>query len=164
MARLDRLASVREVAQIGAVIGREFSHELLAAAAGLTELDLERATEQLVAAGLVFRRGGGGQVSYAFKHALVQDAAYESLLLSRRQQLHARIAHIMEESFPETVEAEPELLAHHFNQASLLDKAVEYNELAGRRTLSRSSVSEALVRFRNALCGNVECKNGASYG
>ncbi|MBB4277447.1 adenylate/guanylate cyclase domain-containing protein [Rhizobium mongolense] len=153
MARLDRLASVREVAQIGAVIGREFSHELLAAAAGLAEPELERATDQLVAAGLVFRRGVGGDVTYAFKHALVQDAAYGSLLLSRRQQLHARIAHIMEERFPEKVEAEPELLAHHFNQASLFDKAVEYNELAGRRALSRSSISEALVRFRNALDG-----------
>ncbi|QPB23964.1 hypothetical protein [Rhizobium sp. 007] len=126
---------------------------MLAAAAGLAEPELERATDQLVAAGLVFRRGGGGDVSYAFKHALVQDAAYGSLLLSRRQQLHARIAHIMEESFPEKVEAEPELLAHHFNQASLLDKAVEYNELAGRRALSRSSISEALVRFQNALNG-----------
>ena len=153
MARLDRLASVREVAQIGAVIGREFSHELLAAAAGLPEVELERTTEQLVAAGLVFRRGGGSQTSYAFKHALVQDAAYGSLLLSRRQQLHARIARIIEESFPETVAAEPEVLAHHFSQASLLEKAVEYHELAGRRALSRSSLSEALVRFRNALNG-----------
>ena len=153
MARLDRLASVREVAQIGAVIGREFSHELLAAAAGFLEVELERATEQLVTAGLVFRRGGGSQVSYAFKHALVQDAAYGSLLLSRRQQLHARIAHILEERFPETVATEPELLAHHFGQASLVEKAVEYHELAGRRALSRSSLSEALFRFQNALNG-----------
>ena len=104
-------------------------------------------------AGLVFRRGGGSQVSYAFKHALVQDAAYGSLLLSRRQQLHARIAHILEERFPETVATEPELLAHHFGQASLVEKAVEYHELAGRRALSRSSLSEALVRFGNALNG-----------
>ena len=153
MARLDRLASVREVAQIGAVIGREFSHELLVAAAGLPEVELERATDQLVTAGLVFRRGGGSQVSYAFKHALVQDAAYGSLLLSRRQQLHARIARILEERFPEMVATEPELLAHHFGQASLVEKAVEYHELAGRRALSRSSPSEALIRFGNALGG-----------
>jgi class 3 adenylate cyclase/predicted ATPase len=153
MARLDRLSSVREVAQIGAVIGREFSHELLAAAAGMSETELERATEQLVAAGLVFRRGGGSQVTYAFKHALVQDAAYGSLLLSRRQQLHACIAQILEERFPETVATEPELLAHHFEQASLVGKAVEYHEQAGRRALSRSSLSEALLRFGNALEG-----------
>lgn len=151
MARLDRLASVREVAQIGAVIGREFSHELLAVAAGLAEADLERATGQLVAAGLVFRRGGGSQATYAFKHALVQDAAYNSLLLTRRQQLHARIAGLLEERFPEIVATEPEILAHHFSQAELKEKAVEYNELAGRRALSRSSLSEALVRFETAL-------------
>ena len=151
MARLDRLASVREVAQIGAVIGREFSHELLAAAIGLPEAELERATGQLVAAGLVFRRGGAGQRSYAFKHALVQDAAYGSLLLSRRQQVHALVAMTIEERFPETVATEPEMLAHHFGQAGLLEKAVEYHELAGRRALSRSSLSEALVRFDSAL-------------
>ncbi|MCA1438644.1 AAA family ATPase [Ensifer sp. IC4062] len=153
MARLDRLASVREVAQIGAVIGREFSHDLLAAATGMSEAELEMATEQLVTAGLVFRRGGRGQASYAFKHALVQDAAYGSLLLSRRQQLHVRIAQILEERFPEIVAAEPELLAHHFEQASLVEKAVEYHERAGRRALSRSSLSEALLRFGNALNG-----------
>lgn len=151
MARLDRLASVREVAQIGAVIGREFSHELLAAASPLPEAELERATDQLVAAGLVFRRGGAGQASYAFKHALVQDAAYGSLLLSRRQQLHARIAQALEERFPETVVAEPEVLAHHFERADLREKAVEYHEMAGRRALSRSSLSEALLRFQHAL-------------
>jgi class 3 adenylate cyclase/predicted ATPase len=153
MARLDRLASVREVAQVGAVIGREFTHELLAAAAGLPEFELERATSQLVAAGLVFRRGSGNQASYAFKHALVQDAAYSSLLLSRRNQLHARIASILEERFPEVGATEPELLAHHFAQAGLVDKAVEYNERAGRRALSRSVLTEALVRFGNALTG-----------
>ena len=153
MARLDRLASVREVAQVGAVIGREFTYEMLAAAAGLPEAELERATNQLVAAGLVFRRGTGGQASYAFKHALVQDAAYSSLLLSRRQQLHARIVHILEERFPEVVTTEPELLAHHCAQAGLVEKAVEYNELAGRRALSRSALTEAIVRFGNALDG-----------
>ncbi|TIP71134.1 MAG: adenylate cyclase [Mesorhizobium sp.] len=153
MARLDRLASVREVAQIGAVIGREFKHELLAAAAGLPDFELERATNELVAAGLVFRRGSNSQVTYVFKHALVQDAAYSSLLHSRRQQLHARIASILEERFPKIVTTEPELLAHHFGQAGLVEKAVEYNELAGRRALSRSVLTEALARFDNALTG-----------
>jgi class 3 adenylate cyclase/predicted ATPase len=153
MARLDRLASVREVAQVGAVIGREFTHELLAAATGFPQAELEHATGQLVTAGLVFRRGGGADTSYAFKHALVQDAAYSSLLLSRRQQLHARIATILEERFPEIVATEPELLAHHFTQAELVEKAVEYNELAGRRALARSVLSEAMVRFGNALSG-----------
>ncbi|WP_192923170.1 adenylate/guanylate cyclase domain-containing protein [Sinorhizobium meliloti] len=151
MARLDRLDCVRDVAQVGAVIGREFTHELLAAATGLPELELERATSQLVTAGLVFRRGSGSQASYAFKHALVQDAAYSSLLHSRRQQLHARIALILEERFPEIVATEPELLAHHFSQAGLMERAVEYNELAGRRALSRSVLTEALARFDTAL-------------
>ncbi|MEZ2128700.1 MULTISPECIES: adenylate/guanylate cyclase domain-containing protein [unclassified Sinorhizobium] len=150
MARLDRLASVREVAQVGAVVGREFTHELLAAATGLSESELDRATERLVAAGLVFRRGGGNQASYAFKHALVQDAAYSTLLHSRRQHLHARIAAILEER-PEVIATEPELLAHHFSHAGLVEKAVEYNELAGRRALSRSILAEALARFGNAL-------------
>ncbi|MFU0505720.1 ATP-binding protein [Pseudaminobacter sp. NGMCC 1.201702] len=153
MARLDRLASVREVAQIGAVIGREFSHELLAAASRLPAAELTRATGQLVAAGLVFRRGGAGQTSYAFKHALVQDAAYGSLLLSRRQQLHAVIAQTLEERFPETVAAEPEVIAQHFERADLREKAVEYYELAGRAALARSSLSEALLRFQRALMG-----------
>ncbi|HWK63975.1 MAG TPA: adenylate/guanylate cyclase domain-containing protein [Rhizobiaceae bacterium] len=153
MARLDRLASVREVAQVGAVIGREFSYELLASAVDMSETELARATEQLVAAGLVFRRGGGSQISYAFKHALVQDAAYGSLLLSRRQQLHARIARILEDRFPETVASEPELLAHHFGQACLMEQAIVYHEQAGRRALSRSSLSEALLRFGDALNG-----------
>ena len=153
MARIDRLASVREVAQIGAVIGREFSHELLSTASGLPDAELERAADQLVAAGLVFRRGAGTQSNFAFKHALVQDAAYGSLLLSRRQQLHALIAGAIEERFPETVSTEPEILAHHFQQAGLFQRAVEYQELAGRRALARSLLTEAMTRFNNALAG-----------
>jgi class 3 adenylate cyclase/predicted ATPase len=148
MARLDRHAPVKEVAQIGAVIGREFSHELLAAATGLSAADLDSATEQLVSSGLVFRRQTG---RYMFKHALVQDAAYGSLLISRRQQLHARIAQLLEERFPETAEAEPELLAHHFGQAGLAEKAVAFHERAGRRALARSALAEALSQFSGAL-------------
>ena len=103
MARLDRLAPVKEVAQIGAVIGREFSHELLAAVSALPEDKLGEALDQLVASELIFRRGVPPEATYSFKHALVQDAAYQSLLKSKRQQLHARIAQVLEERFPETV-------------------------------------------------------------
>ena len=153
MARLDRLAPAKEVAQIGAVIGREFPHELLAAVAGLPEPALEAAVDQLVAAGLVFRRGARPQTSYIFKHALVQDAAYGSLLISRRQQLHARIAHLLEERFPQTADTEPELLARHFAQAGFAARAVEYHEQAGRRALARSATAEALAQFGYALTG-----------
>jgi predicted ATPase len=114
MARLDRLAPVKEVAQVAAVIGREFSHDLLAAVASVGDNELRDALGQLEAAGLVFRRGEGVRASHAFKHALVRDTAYESLLKSRRQQLHTRIAQALEERFPEAAAAEPELLARHY--------------------------------------------------
>ena len=113
LARLDRLAPVKEIAQIGAAIGREFSHALLAAVADRPEAELQAALDQLVASELVFRRGTPPEATYSFKHALVQDAAYGTLLKSRRQQLHARIVEVLEEQFPETAEAQPELLAHH---------------------------------------------------
>jgi class 3 adenylate cyclase/predicted ATPase len=151
MARLDRLAPVKEVAQIGAVIGREFPHELLAAVAGLPQATVDNALDELVAAGLVFRRGAPPRTSYIFKHALVQDTAYGSLLISRRQQLHARIAQLLEERFRDTTVTEPELLAHHFGQAGLAEKAVEYHERAGRRALARSATAEALAQFGYAL-------------
>ena len=114
MARLDRLAPVKEVAQIGAVIGREFSHELLAAVAPLSEDELGDALDQLVASELVFRRGSAPEATYSFKHALVQDAAYQSLLKTKRQQLHARIAQVLEGTFPETAETEPEIAGAPF--------------------------------------------------
>jgi predicted ATPase len=151
MARLDRLAPVREAAQIGSVIGREFSHELLAAVTNLPDAELNDTMTQLVTTGLVFRRGAPTQTSYIFKHALVQDAAYNSLLISRRQQLHARIAHVLEERFLAIAVAEPEVLAHHFSQAGLVEKAVEYHEQAGRRAIARSAVSEAFAQFGRAL-------------
>jgi predicted ATPase len=151
MARLDRLAPVREVAQIGSVIGREFSHELLAAVVDLPDADLVDAMNQLASTGLVFRRGSPTHASYLFKHALVQDAAYNSLLISRRQQLHGRIAQVLEERFPDTSAVEPELLAHHFSQAGLVEKAIEYHERAGRRAISQSAVVEALAQFDRAL-------------
>jgi class 3 adenylate cyclase/predicted ATPase len=151
MARLDRLAPVREIAQIGSVIGREFSYVLLAAVTKLPDAELQDTVDQLVLTGLVFRRGAPTHISYIFKHALVQDAAYNSLLISRRQQLHARIAQVLEECFPETAAAEPEVLAHHFGQAGLVEKAVEYHVQAGRRAIAQSAVSEALAQFGSAL-------------
>ena len=119
MARLDRLAPVKEVAQIGAVIGREFGHELLAAVSPLLRAELDAALDQLVSSELVFRRGAPPEATYTFKHALVQDAAYQSLLKSKRQQLHARIAHVLEERFSETARPEPEVLAQHLTEAGL---------------------------------------------
>ena len=114
MARLDRLAGAKELAQIGAAIGREFGYELLAAVSLRGEGELRDALEQLVASELVFVRGAPPAATYTFKHALVQDAAHASLLKSRRQQLHARIARELEERWPETRRTRPELLAHHF--------------------------------------------------
>ena len=126
LARLDRLAPVKEVAQIGAVIGREFSHELLAAVAHRSEAELQAALDQLVASELVYRRGVPPDATYSFKHALVQDTAYGTLLKSRRQQLHTRIAQVLEEQFPGAPKTQPELLAHHCTQAGLVEKAVDY--------------------------------------
>jgi class 3 adenylate cyclase/predicted ATPase len=151
MARLDRLAPIKEVAQIGSVIGREFSHELLAAVAERPATQLDEAMNQLVTTGLIFRRGTSTRTTYIFKHALVQDAAYNSLLISRRQQLHGRIAQVIEERFADTAAAEPELLAHHFGQAGLVAKAVEYHEKAGRRAIAQSAMLEALAQFDTAL-------------
>ena len=151
MARLDRLASLKDVAQIGAAIGREFSYELLAAVAGRSKADLQLALDQLVAAGLIFRRGTPPRVSLQFKHALVQDAAYATLLRSRRQELHARIARVLEEAFPETVETQPELLAHHYTQAGLTEQAIDYWQRAGERALERSANREAYRHFGQGI-------------
>jgi predicted ATPase/class 3 adenylate cyclase len=143
MARLDRLPVAKQVAQIGAVIGREFSHELLAAVAGLPEMALAQGLDELVSAGLAFRRGSAPEATYSFKHALVQDAAYVSLLRGTRQKLHARIADVLEERWSDVVESQPELLAHHFTQAGLTERAAEYWQRAGERALRRSAVAEA---------------------
>jgi predicted ATPase len=151
MARLDRLAPVKEVAQMGAAIGRQFSYELLAAISPLPESDLLEALRQLVDAELVFSKGRPPEAVYTFKHALVQDTAYGSLLKSRRQQLHARIAQAIETEFPKIARKEPNVLAHHFGQAGLLDKAITYHEQAGRRALASSALAEALSQFSSAL-------------
>jgi len=124
MARLDRLGSVaKEVAQVGAALGREFSYELLAAVAQRNAAELDAALDQLVTAGLAFRRGAPPQATFLFKHALVQDAAYGTLLRGKRQELHGRVAHVLEKQWPETAETQPELLAHHCAQAGLVGRA-----------------------------------------
>jgi class 3 adenylate cyclase/predicted ATPase len=154
MARLDRLAPVKEVAQTGAVIGREFSHELIAAISSLSNADLSTALDQLVAAELIFRRGTPPAATYSFKHTLVQDAAYLSLLKSKRQQLHARLGRRLEEGFSETVASGPEVLAHHYGAAGDIEKAFQYSFVAGRRAAERFANLEAiqhLVKARDHL-------------
>ena len=151
MARLDRLAPVKEVAQIGACIGREFDHELLAAVVSLPEAELQAALDRLVAAELVFRRGVAPATTYMFKHAMVRDAAYESLLRKRRQDLHARIASAIEMRFPQIIEAQPELVARHFAEAGLTEKAIGYWLQAGRLAAARSANVEAIAHLRAGL-------------
>ncbi len=151
MARLDRLALVKQVAQTAAVIGREFSHALLAAVSPLSEPDLDTALDQLVASELIFRRGTAPAATYSFKHALVQDAAYQSLLKSRCRQLHAQIAQRLEERFPETAEVEPELLAHHYAGAGLASQSIAYWRRAGARAIERSANAEASVHLTRGL-------------
>ena len=151
MARLDRLAPVKELAQTGAVIGREFSHELLAAVADRPEAELRSALDQLVSSELVFRRGTPPDATYTFKHALVQDAAYQSLLKSRRLVLHARIASALEDGFADTVEHHPELLAHHLTEAGLVDRAMDFWLIAGRAASAKSANQEAIGHIGTAL-------------
>ncbi len=151
MARLDRLAPVKEVAQIGACIGREFDHELLAAVVLLPEADLVAALDRLVAAELVFRRGIPPAATYIFKHALVRDAAYQSLLRTRRHELHARLATALEREFTQTIETRPELVARHFDEAGLFEKAVGYWLRAGRLAAGRSANVEAIAHLRSGL-------------
>jgi class 3 adenylate cyclase/predicted ATPase len=151
IARLDRLASVKEVAQIGAVIGREFSHQLVAAVADRSGADLDAALEQLVASELVFRRGTPPEATYSFKHALVQDAAYQSLLKSKRQELHARIAQALEQNLPEAGEIGPEVLAQHLTDASLAERAIPYWRRAGELAAGRSANLEAIAHLSKGL-------------
>ena len=133
MARLDRLGPAKEVAQIGAAIGREFSHTLLAAVARKPETELASALDRLVGAGLLFRQGVSPHAAYLFKHALVQDAAYGTLLREPRRVLHARIAETLETQFTEVAENQPEILARHCTEAGLIEKAASLWGKAGRR-------------------------------
>ena len=149
MARLDRLGSAKEVAQIGAAIGREFSHALLAAVARKPAEELGLALDRLIAAGLLFRQGAPPHASYLFKHALVQDAAYGTLLREARRALHRRIAEALRDNV--LAAAEPELIAYHFTQASLIEPAAEWWGKAGQRSLERSALAEALAQLTRAL-------------
>jgi class 3 adenylate cyclase/predicted ATPase len=151
MARLDRLAPVKEVAQIGAAIGREFSYELLSAVSLLRGNELQDALSRLAEAELVFCRGVPPRATYIFKHALVQDAAYQSLLRSRRQQLHGHIVQVLEERFAEHPETRPELVAHHCTLAGLVEKAVGYWHQAGQQAIQRSAMAEAVAHLTAAL-------------
>jgi class 3 adenylate cyclase/predicted ATPase len=151
LARLDRLAPTREVAQIAATLGRQFSHELISAVADMPSAKLENALEQLIRAELVFRRGTPPDATYTFKHALVQDAAYSTLLRGRRQQLHGRIAATLERQFPEIAAAQPELMAHHCTCAGMVERSVEYWDKAGRMAVQRSTMAEAAAHFGKAL-------------
>jgi len=151
MARLDRLGSAKEIAQIGAAIGREFSHALLASVVGKSEAELGSALERLVQSGLVFRSGVPPHASYLFKHALVQEAAYGTLLREARRALHAHIAAILESQFAEIAERQPELLARHCTEAGLIEKAASLWGKAGQRSLARSALAEAAEQLTRAL-------------
>ena len=146
MARLDRLGPAKEVAQIGAAIGREFSHVLLGAVVRKPDAELASALDRLIAAGLLFRQGVPPNATYLFKHALVQDAAYGTLLREPRRALHARIAETLESKFAEVAENQPELLARHCTEAGLIKKAASLWGKAGQRSLARSEAEAQLTR------------------
>ena len=145
MARLDRLNTAKEIAQLGAALGREFSYELLHAISSLDERTLQQGLQQLVEAELLYQRGLPPQATYLFKHALIQDTAYQSLLKSKRQQYHQQIAQVLEEEFSETKETQPELLAHHYTEAGLIAQAIPYWQHAGENALRRSAYQEVIA-------------------
>jgi predicted ATPase/class 3 adenylate cyclase len=151
MARLDRLATAKAVAQYAAVIGRQFAYDLLSMVSQLDAATLQRALGRLVEAEIVYQRGLPPQAIYVFKHALIQDTAYESLLKSTRQQYHQRIAQMLEAQFPETAETQPELLAQHYTEARLPEQALRYWQRAGQRALQGSAYTEAIAHLRQGL-------------
>jgi predicted ATPase len=143
MARLDRLGPAKEVAQIGAALGREFSHALLAAVARKPETELASVLHKLIAAGLLFQRGAPPYATYLFKHALIQDAAYGTLLREPRRALHARIAERLESQFSDVADNQPEILARHCTEGGQIAKALDLWGKAGQRSLARSALAEA---------------------
>ena len=151
MARLDRLAPIKEIAQIGAAIGREFPFGLLETVSPVRGVALQEALEQLMAAGLIFGHKAPSEMTYAFKHALVQETAYATLLKSRKQQLHQRIAQSLRDRFPERAEREPGIVAHHFTQAGLPETAIEWWGRAGSRAMHRFANHEAALSYVNGL-------------
>jgi len=151
MARLDRLVSAKGIAQLAAVIGRQFPYALLQAVSQVDASTLQRELGRLVDAELVYQRGVPPQATYVFKHALIRDAAAQSLLKSTRQQSHQRIVHVLASQFPETTEGQPELLAHHYTEAGLTEQAVPYWYKAGQRASERSAHMEAINHLRQGL-------------
>ena len=151
MARLDRLAAVKALAQLGATLGREFSYELLQAVSPWDEETLHRGLQQLVEAELLYQRGLPPQATYIFKHALIQDVAYQSLLKSTRQQHHQRIAQVLEARFADLCETQPELLAQHYTEAGLMAQAIPYWQRAGQRAIERSAYVEAIGHLSKGL-------------
>jgi predicted ATPase len=149
-ARLDRLGDARDVAQIGAVLGRDFTYALLRAVGGIDDPTLQSALERLVDADLLIAEGAGSQANYRFKHALIQDAAYESLLKSSRRALHSRAAEILVGEL-ESAAAEPEVIAHHFTQAGHDELAIEWWGKAGDQALRRSAFQEATAHLGKAI-------------
>ena len=142
---------IREVAQLGAVLGREFAYEMLQALAGVEETLLQERLAQLVDTELLYQRGRPPRARYIFKHALMQDAAYASLLKSTRQQYHQQVAQMLEARFPDTVETEPELVAHHYTEAGCYAQAVGYWQQAGQRAIQRSANVEAIAHLRQGI-------------
>jgi len=151
MARLDQLASAKAVAQLGATLGREFTYALLQAVAPMDELELWRGLVQLMQAEVLYQRGALPQATYLFKHALIQEAAYQSLLKSTRQQYHQRIAQVLAAQFPETTATQPELLARHYTEAGLQAQALPYWHQAGQRAIARSAYAEAYQHLSTGL-------------
>jgi predicted ATPase len=151
MARLDQLASAKAVAQLGATIGREFTYELLQAVAPMDELELWRSLVQLVQVEVLYQRGALPQATYLFKHALIQEAAYQSLLKSTRQHYHQRIAEVLTSQFPATGETQPEVVAHHYTEAGLNAYALGYWQQAGDKAARRSAHVEAIAHFNKGL-------------
>jgi class 3 adenylate cyclase/predicted ATPase len=151
MSRLDRLGSAKDLAQVGAAIGREFPHMLLAAVVGKPDAALNSDLDRLISAGLLFRQGTPPHASYLFKHALVQDAAYSTLLREPRRVLHARIAEILESHFVDIAESQPELLARHYTKADLIEKSARLWGKAGQRSQERSALIEAAEQLSEAL-------------
>jgi class 3 adenylate cyclase/predicted ATPase len=162
MARLDRLPQVRELAQIGSVLGREFAYEMISGLSNIGDATLRDGLHQLVDAELLYQRGRPPRARYVFKHALVMDAAYDSLLRRPRQQYHRQVAELLESEFPEIVEAHPELLAHHYSEADIGDRAVDFWQLAGRQAIERSANAEAIadLNFGINIIGTMPADDG----
>jgi class 3 adenylate cyclase/tetratricopeptide (TPR) repeat protein len=151
MARLDRLPSIREVAQVGSILGREFAYEMVQAIASLGEVALQDGLDQLVDAELLYQRGRRPRAKYIFKHALVQDAAYQSLLKKKRQYYHRQVAGLLESHYPEIVKTQPELLAHHYLRSDVSDKALEYLTRSARKAMGMYAHTEAVAALEEAL-------------